>query len=338
MATLIDSYSESNQDTSYTLSSQVGDQIGVGQSFTSTGGTLDSAKFYLKKTLSPTGNAVATIYAHTGTFGSTGTPTGSVLATSDNFDVSTLTTSYQLITFNFSGVNRIALTDTTKYFLCIEYSGGDSSNKVNVGVDATAPTATGNGTKNIATVWSAVAQDFPFYVYKETSSFSPSISPSQSPSASISPSISPSQSLSASISVSISPSVSPSLSPSVSQSTSPSISVSVSPSQSQSQSPSISTSVSPSLSTSISPSISPSVSVSISPSVSPSISPSISPSQSPSASISPSVSPSLSQSLSPSASPSVSPSISIPLKPHGWIREFRPSAKLASVTPRVRIE
>ena len=60
----------------------------VGQSFTGNGLILNSAEFYLKKKGSPTGNAVVKIYAHSGTYGTSSVPTGSALATSDNFDVS----------------------------------------------------------------------------------------------------------------------------------------------------------------------------------------------------------------------------------------------------------
>jgi len=95
---------------------------------------LKNCKFYLKKTGSPTGNAVAKIYAHSGTFGTSSVPTGSALATSDNFDVSTLTTSLQWITFNFSGANNIVLSANTKYTVVVSYSGGNASNYISVGL------------------------------------------------------------------------------------------------------------------------------------------------------------------------------------------------------------
>ncbi len=100
---IVDSYSESNHSNVY-ASLYNGFFTKFGQSFTGDGKILDSCKFYLKKVGSPTGMAVATIYAHTGTFGNGGKPTGSPLATSDNFDVSTLTVSNQLITFNFKSI------------------------------------------------------------------------------------------------------------------------------------------------------------------------------------------------------------------------------------------
>ena len=58
------------------------DVPGTGQSFTGNGGTLDSCVFELGKSGSPTGNAVAKIYNHTGTYGTSSKPTGAALATS----------------------------------------------------------------------------------------------------------------------------------------------------------------------------------------------------------------------------------------------------------------
>jgi hypothetical protein len=89
-----------------------------GQSFDSgRGGKVIKAQFLVKTNSPPAaGNATAKLWAHTGTFGSSGTPTGSALAVSDNFDVSVLTDEYQLITCTFSGDNQILLAPDTKYF------------------------------------------------------------------------------------------------------------------------------------------------------------------------------------------------------------------------------
>ena len=168
MATLLDSYSESNVDTNEKMSSYYTEYFG--QSFTSSAGSsdiLDSCKFYIKKEDLPTGNAYATIYAHSGTFGTDSIPTGSILATSDALDVSTLTTSYQLITFNFTGVNRILLTANTHYIVVISYTGGDRFKIVRVGADTSSPSAAGNACYNISGgAWAAVSgEDLAFYVY-----------------------------------------------------------------------------------------------------------------------------------------------------------------------------
>lgn len=275
MATVIDSYNESNQSTSVSVSGS--NFPAAGQTFElDSGRTLYSAKFYLKKTGSPTGNATVKIYAHTGTFGTSGVPTGSALATSNTLDVSTLTTSYQLIEQLFSGVENLS---SGQYCLSFEYSGGDGSNRVDLAADSSSPTHEGNGFNKFGSSWNSSANDRIFYLLvAEESSASASQSPSLSPSAS--------SSLSPSASASPSPSVSVSLSPSLSLS--PSVSVSLSPSASQSPSASVSPSVSVSLSPSLSQS--PSVSVSLSPSVSQSGSGSLSPSRSSSLSASPSAS------------------------------------------------
>lgn len=164
MAQIIDSYSETNQNTSAA-------DYAEGQSFTGDGGILNSAKFYLKKAGSPTGSAYAKIYAHSGTFGTSSVPTGSPLATSGAFDISTLTTSFQLITFTFTGANKITLTNGTKYIVTLEFSGYTPSypNYVWTGIDTSSPTHGGNLCyKDSGGSWNAVsAYDTCFYVYKD---------------------------------------------------------------------------------------------------------------------------------------------------------------------------
>ncbi len=160
-----DSYSESFSPTSFQLNSGGATQ-GIGQSFTGDGNALNSAKFYIKKFGSPTGNAVVKVYTHSGTFGTSSVPTGAALATSANFDVSTLTTSFQLISFSFSGGNKIALTNGTKYVVTIEYSGGDGSNALIVGADGTTLGHAGNKVGYNGSSWAAQSTfDVPFYVY-----------------------------------------------------------------------------------------------------------------------------------------------------------------------------
>lgn len=164
MATLIDSYSESNQ--SNEINVHFGSVIGIGESFTSDSGVLNSATFYISKEGSPTGNATYNLYDHTGTFGSTGTPTGAALATSENIDVSSLTTSLALVTANFTGLNKYSLVSSTNYFITVEYSGGDASNHINIGVDLSSPTHAGNGARTVSG-WGAQTYDVCFYVYKD---------------------------------------------------------------------------------------------------------------------------------------------------------------------------
>lgn len=236
----------------------------VGQSFTGDGGTLASAKFYLSKLGSPTGNMVAKIYAHSGTFGTSSVPTGTALATSDAVDITTLTTTRTWTEFTFSGAEKITLSNNVHYIVVVEYTGGNSSNKLNVGATNDFEYGTHDGNESIyfSSNWTYGDVDVYFYVYRDdTSSVSSSVSPSSSlsssPSASASPSLSVSSSISASDSPSssISSSVSSSVSRSISESVSPSSSVSISISSSISQSPSrsLSSSISNSPSSSTSP-------------------------------------------------------------------------------------
>lgn len=166
MSTLIDSYSEANKDTAYyTANTYV-----VGQTFKGNGSTLDSCKFYLSKNGSPTQNCYAELYAHTGTFGSTGLPTGSVLATSDAVSASTVSASFGLITFTFSGADRIELGDLTDYVLVMRHSGVISTDLdyLSVGVDTSSSTHEGNLVlrNTISDAWSyRSSYDTIFYVY-----------------------------------------------------------------------------------------------------------------------------------------------------------------------------
>jgi hypothetical protein len=164
MADIIDSYSEINWSTDI----GVGDGVTItiaGQSFTcGSNYTLDSAKFELRKTGSPTGSAYAKLFSHSGTYG-TSSVGNVLLATSDAFDVSTLTTSHAPYTFTFSGVERIALTPNY-YVIVVEFTGGNASDYIRVGYDWSSPSHDGNLCKYVPTTWTAMSnQDACFYVY-----------------------------------------------------------------------------------------------------------------------------------------------------------------------------
>lgn len=163
---LVDSYSEANQDDYYNL---YGDgNSAIAQSFTSfatKGGILVSCKFDLAKVGSPTGNAYAKVYAHSGTYGESSVPTGSPLATSDPFDVSTLTTTLTLKTLTFSGSDKIKLAPGTYYCVVIEFTGGDFGNNLKVGIDLSSPTHDGNLADYVAEWVARAANDVCFYVY-----------------------------------------------------------------------------------------------------------------------------------------------------------------------------
>src|SRR3990167_5854397 len=162
MPTLIASYSETNRDSQQTMNGST--FRSTGQSFDSgVGGVLDTAKFYMQKTGSPTGNGVASIYSRT-TDGSGDDIPDALLATSDNFDVSTLPTSFALITFTFSGAEKITLTASTRYVLTFTDGGVTGCQ---MGDDESSPSyADGNYSENISGTWSGYSTiDLPFYVY-----------------------------------------------------------------------------------------------------------------------------------------------------------------------------
>jgi hypothetical protein len=163
-------------DDTYTGSVDGGGQIDAAeavagcQAFTSTGGTLYSMKFTLRKGGSgqaPTGNMAAVLYAetHATAFGTDSVGTGSVLATSETLNTATgLTTDYAEYEFLFTGANKYTLVSGTTYMACISYTGGDANNQVDMAYDTTSPGHAGNYAE--FTPWAAyVAGDALFSVY-----------------------------------------------------------------------------------------------------------------------------------------------------------------------------
>jgi hypothetical protein len=97
---------------------------GYAQSFqASNNESLYSASFMLSKDATATGTFYYALYAHTGTFGVDGTPTGTALAQSETYESADLSTSSTEITLYFTGTNQIQLNSGTYYFIAIEYSG-----------------------------------------------------------------------------------------------------------------------------------------------------------------------------------------------------------------------
>ena len=167
---VVDSYSESNSvsGASTNISGTAANGQEAGQTFTSTTTiTLNSAKFHLSRTdTTVTGVANAKLYAISGTYGTNSIPTGSVLATSDNFDVTTIDdTKWALYTFNFSGANRYVMQAGTYYAITVEYLGGSSTKFVQVNGDTSSPTHGGN-IAVYKTSWTSYnTVDYIFYVY-----------------------------------------------------------------------------------------------------------------------------------------------------------------------------
>ena len=136
----------------------------LGFSFTGIAGNLASVKCYLAKAGSPTGSLVAKLYAHSGVYGTSSLPTGAALATSDAFDVSTLTTDGVLTELIFS--TTYALENGVHYCMILEYAGGDSSNYVLVRMGS--PNHSGNSMAYWTGSSSWIADpsyDIYFYVY-----------------------------------------------------------------------------------------------------------------------------------------------------------------------------
>jgi len=129
-----------------------------GQGFTMGANAMLATKavFNIKKVLAPTGTMVAKLYASTGTMGSTATPTGAALDTSDTINVADLQTAYTPITFQFS--TPVSLSATTDYFVAVEYTAGDASNYIQLQGLAASGTHAGNRAQD-ATGWSAAATD-----------------------------------------------------------------------------------------------------------------------------------------------------------------------------------
>lgn len=162
MATyLIDSYSETNQDTFFTLG--IFSRTQFGQTFAvTTDLILDSCKFYMCKANSPSGNFTAKVYAMTGTFGTNGVPTGSALAISDPIVASSISTSFTLYTLNFTGANRITLVGGVNYCILIDYPGAD---RIKIGEDVSSPSHGGNAFSFVSPNYTAGTGDTCFYVY-----------------------------------------------------------------------------------------------------------------------------------------------------------------------------
>jgi hypothetical protein len=118
-AKYIDYYDISNKTGDFTFGEET--NIGVGVSFTGDGSQLNSIRIYLTN-VSSVGNIVCKIYAHSGTFGSTGIPTGSALAISNTVSLSSISTTRGSYTdFAFDGT--LTTTNGTYYFICLEYTG-----------------------------------------------------------------------------------------------------------------------------------------------------------------------------------------------------------------------
>lgn len=160
---VLDSYSSSNVNDEVNME-LTGGFTGFGQSFTTPSGisyTLHTAKFYLKYSGSCSGNLVAKLYAHTGTYGSGGLGSGSALAVSSNYDCSTLGSTLGAVILSFD--DSYTLSQNTHYVISVEQGSGFSGT-VKVGTDSSSPTHGGNA-MYYASGWVADSRDGAFEVY-----------------------------------------------------------------------------------------------------------------------------------------------------------------------------
>jgi hypothetical protein len=136
----------------------------MGQSFTSIGGTLSTVVFYMDRQDPITGSVYATIYAHSGTFGTNSVPTGSALATSNAVSASSLNIQPNpaQVTFTFSGINQIVLSAGVNYVVVVGFE--DDTQAVRGFVDNTSPTDPGNSSTFNGSSWSSSSSDMSFYV------------------------------------------------------------------------------------------------------------------------------------------------------------------------------
>ena len=162
--TLVDSYSESNRSSFYTLSTTTG-QIAGGQSFTGNGQSLTSCKFFLSKEPGTTGKCVAKLFAHAGTFGVSGLPTGTTLATSDSIDVTTIPDNPTRVLITFAFQTPYVLTNGTNYFITAHFAG----DYVYMGSDVTASSHGGNASYYNSNWAYEATTDICFYVYSTVS-------------------------------------------------------------------------------------------------------------------------------------------------------------------------
>jgi len=123
------------------------------------------ARFQLKKLGVPTGPITCSIYAHSGSFGTSSIPTGAALVASATFEAADLTTAYQEIEFAFVLDPVVELTLSTNYVISLEKAVGDGSNHVLIDGDLTG-THGGNRSDEISASWSAAAaEDLAFNVH-----------------------------------------------------------------------------------------------------------------------------------------------------------------------------
>ena len=159
----IDTYASSNKSAQISMYSNNNEQVGFAVTLGSDK-NIQTVDFFLDKVGTPTADSVmkAKIYAVTGSVGTSGLPTGSLLATSIDVDVSVLTGTFAFVQFTFE--EPYAAT-AGNYAILLEYNSGDASNYVRIGTDSSSPTHGSNAfaTDTVNTGWAAdTTQDIIF--------------------------------------------------------------------------------------------------------------------------------------------------------------------------------
>ncbi|MCL2642213.1 MAG: InlB B-repeat-containing protein [Candidatus Bathyarchaeota archaeon] len=152
------------------------DVFGFGQSFTGDGSTLTHAKLLLNYLYMWSSACHVAIYAHNGTFGSNGVPTGQPLAVSDVVNLNNANPEWH--TFTFSGINKLKTTVGTQYFLCLLISENSAVIGDTIGVAFTQDSSAFNGGNSAIYIpqqssnWSAISSYalMMFQLYGESSS------------------------------------------------------------------------------------------------------------------------------------------------------------------------
>lgn len=128
-------------------------------SFTGDGRKLSSVSFLLtRRNAGETGLLYARLYAHTGTYGTTGTGTGSPLAISTPIDVTTIPTSNSglrlNVKFDFPDSDKYLLVDGTKYVVGVFYAASGVINPISIyGNNASTLNYYSGNSSSLTTVW-----------------------------------------------------------------------------------------------------------------------------------------------------------------------------------------
>ncbi len=170
---IIDSYSDSNINSVYNLSSTIKK---VGQALTiSYPCVIDSITFYVGIASGNPGDSFVEVYACSGTPGVNGVGTGSPLATSVSVAEGSIPGAGPIaVNYVFSGVNQLAL-PAGNYVFMVSSTVADASNIFDVYADSSAPTHPGNTVEyRSGPIWTSRSTiDTPFILYGYKTPFSP---------------------------------------------------------------------------------------------------------------------------------------------------------------------